>query len=79
MQKLILIVLLHVWSSLFSQSLKEKLSLAIKKLETDSQCRHGIISLYVTDNKTGAVIFNKNAETGLAPASCQKIITSAAA
>ncbi len=79
MRKLLFIVLLHVCCGSFSQSIKDKLSLAIKTLEADTQCRHGIMSLYVIDSKTGAVIFNNNGSVGLAPASCQKIITSVTA
>lgn len=63
----------------FGQDIKVQLSAGMKKLEADSQFRHAIISLYVTDSKTGAVVFSKNEETGLAPASCQKVITSATA
>ncbi|MEO6454167.1 MAG: D-alanyl-D-alanine carboxypeptidase/D-alanyl-D-alanine-endopeptidase [Ginsengibacter sp.] len=79
MRKLVLIALVHVCFGAFSQSIKDKLSLAIKTLENNSQCRHGIISLFVVNTKTGSAIFNKNAEIGLAPASCQKIITSVTA
>lgn len=62
----------------FSQSVNEKLSVAIQKLETDSQFKHGTISLYVVD-KNGSVVFEKNPQTGLAPASCQKVVTSVTA
>lgn len=79
MRKLLFIVLLNVCYGSFSQTVKNKLSSAIKTLEADTQCRHSIIGLYVIDSKTGVVIFNKNGEVGLAPASCQKIITSVTA
>ncbi len=48
-------------------------------LQKDEQCTHAALSLYVIESKTGKVLVEKNAELGLAPASCQKIITSAAA
>ena len=35
--------------------------------------------MYVVDGKTGKVIYDKNSQTGLAPASCQKVVTSASA
>ena len=72
-------LLLHIWYGSFSQSVNEKLSLAIKTLLADSQCRHGIISLYVVDSKTGKIIFSRNSTSGLPAGSCQKIITSVTA
>ncbi len=63
----------------FSQSVTERLTKAINGLQADSQFKHAAISLYVVDTKTGNVIFDKNADMGLAPASCQKIITSTTA
>lgn len=79
MRFFVLLLLINIYHSSFSQTLNEKIFLAIKKLEADSQCKHGLISLYVVDSKTGKVIFDKNSEVGLAPASCQKVITSVAA
>ena len=38
-----------------------------------------LASLYVIDAKTGKVVFDKNSQIGLAPASTQKIITSVTA
>lgn len=52
---------------------------AINSLEKDTQFKHAAISMYVVETKTGKLFFDKNAELGLVPASCQKIITSAAA
>lgn len=63
----------------FSQGIKEKLGHAISKLEDDEQFRHSIISMYVVDGKTGNLIYGKNGEVGMVPASCQKIIASASA
>ena len=63
----------------FSQSVTERLTKAINQLQADSQFKHAAISLYAVDTKTGTVLFNKNADMGLAPASCQKVITSATA
>jgi D-alanyl-D-alanine carboxypeptidase/D-alanyl-D-alanine-endopeptidase (penicillin-binding protein 4) len=63
----------------FGQKEVEHLANAFKAFEVDSQFKHAIISLYVVDSKTGKVIFDKNSQVGLAPASCQKVITSAAA
>lgn len=61
------------------QDVKQKLSKAIGSMESDEQFTHAIISMYVVESNTGKLLYEKNSETGLAPASCQKVITSAAA
>ncbi len=63
----------------FSQSIKERLSTAIISLEKDAAFAHASISMYVIDSKTGAIVYEKNAQLGMAPASTQKIITSVTA
>ncbi len=63
----------------FSQNISTQLTSGIKKLEADEQFKNSIISLYVVDSKTGKQVFEKNGATGLAPASCQKIVTSVSA
>lgn len=63
----------------YAQSISQKLEVAVNRLEADSQFKHGIISLYVVESKTGKIIFDKNSQIGLAPASCLKIITAASA
>ncbi len=65
--------------SVHAQDAGTKLSQAFKLFEADAQMKSGIASLYVQDAKTGKVVFEKNATIGLAPASTQKIITSATA
>ncbi|MEO6229734.1 MAG: D-alanyl-D-alanine carboxypeptidase/D-alanyl-D-alanine-endopeptidase [Ferruginibacter sp.] len=62
-----------------AQPIKEKLSDAIRKLQADEQFKHAILSMYVVESKTGNTVFDYNAQVGMAPASCQKVITSAAA
>ena len=63
----------------FGQKYDVRLANAFKFFETDTQFKHATISLYVVDTKTGKVIFDKNSQVGLAPASCLKVITSASA
>src|SRR5688572_8183544 len=80
MKKLLLIA----WSlclgpCVFAQSVSSKLKNAYQQFESDCQLKHAVSSLYVIDAKTGAVIFDKNSQVGLAPASTQKIITSVTA
>src|SRR6185503_12454539 len=65
--------------SSFSQTMNQKLQKAFALFEKDSQLKHAISSLYVIDANTGQVVFDKNSQTGLAPASTQKIITSVTA
>ncbi len=62
-----------------AQTISQKLQAAVDKMEVDSQFRHGTLSLYVVETKTGKVIFDRNAQVGLAPASCQKVITATTA
>ncbi len=63
----------------FGQKYDARLAAAFKVFETDTQFKHATISLYVVDSKTGKVVFDKNSQVGLAPASCLKVVTSAAA
>ncbi|MGB3005087.1 MAG: D-alanyl-D-alanine carboxypeptidase/D-alanyl-D-alanine-endopeptidase [Chitinophagaceae bacterium] len=62
-----------------AQTVPQKLQKAFQQFERDSQLKHAISSLYVIDAKTGQVVFDKNSQVGLAPASTQKIITSVTA
>jgi serine-type D-Ala-D-Ala carboxypeptidase/endopeptidase (penicillin-binding protein 4) len=75
-----LLILLMTFSKIsFSQSVKDKLLLAMGQFESDSLLKHATVSLYVIKASTGEVVFDKNSMMGLAPASTQKVITSATA
>src|SRR5688572_1799304 len=63
----------------YAQTITQKLQKAFTTFEKDSQLKHAISSLYVIDANSGQVVFNKNSQIGLAPASTQKIITSVTA
>lgn len=63
----------------FAQTVVQNLQKAFQQFESDGQLKHAISSLYVIDAKTGQVVFEKNSQVGLAPASTQKIITSVTA
>src|SRR6187399_686926 len=63
----------------FGQTINQKLQKAFTAFEKDSQLKHAISSIYVIDATTGQVVFDKNSQIGLAPASTQKIITSVTA
>ena len=80
MRAIYLFIALLFWTADgISQALKEKLTKAMRKLESDPQMRHAIIGFCVVNRSTGKLIFERNAQVGLAAASTQKIITSAAA
>src|SRR6476469_1360599 len=73
------ICLLLVTLALHAQPVSERLRIATAKLLDDAQMKHAILGMSVVKTETGEKIFELNPQTGLAPASCQKTITSAAA
>jgi D-alanyl-D-alanine carboxypeptidase/D-alanyl-D-alanine-endopeptidase (penicillin-binding protein 4) len=80
MKKVFLFIVLFASVLLLrAQSVTEKLQKAYRQFESDPQLKYAISSLYVIDAKTGKVVFDKNSQIGLAPASTQKIITASAA
>lgn len=72
-----LLFLLPLFS--MSQNLNARLEKAVELLQQDEQLKNGSIGIYIADTKTGKVVYQKNAETGLVPASCQKVLTSVTA
>jgi serine-type D-Ala-D-Ala carboxypeptidase/endopeptidase (penicillin-binding protein 4) len=62
-----------------AQTLPQRLEAVFKQLQADSQLRHAIASISVVDVKANKLVFEKNAQVGLVPASTQKIFTSIAA
>ncbi len=64
---------------LHAQNIKTTFNNAYKKFAAQKVFKHASISLLVIDNSTGQTITSVNAETGLAPASCQKVITASTA
>lgn len=79
MKTVYLFISLLVSTISFGQNISIRLDAAIKKLQADEQFKHAIISMYVIDSKTGKPVFSHNSQLGLAPASCQKVVTSVAA
>lgn len=61
------------------QSISKRVEKAFGQFEADSQLKHAISSLYIINAMTGEVVFDKNSQVGMAPASTQKIITSVTA
>src|SRR6218665_20103 len=62
-----------------AQPVQQRLQEAVTQLEKDQQMQHALFSLYVVNSKTGATVFQKNEQVGLAPASTQKVVTAATA
>ncbi len=68
-----------ITTSLYSQSISDKIKTAYTVFSKDSQLKYGITSLVVTEQKTDRQIFAANGDVGLAPASSLKTITAATA
>ena len=80
MKRIVLIFHVSLFTfHLSAQTITQQLQKAFAAFEKDSQSKHAISSLYVIDANTGQVVFDKNSQIGLAPASTQKIITSVTA
>jgi D-alanyl-D-alanine carboxypeptidase/D-alanyl-D-alanine-endopeptidase (penicillin-binding protein 4) len=62
-----------------AQDIKKVFNDAYKNFVLDSSFKHSSISLLVINNSTGKKITDVNSEMGLAPASCQKVITASTA
>src|SRR5436190_19169870 len=75
----IILCFLFLTFDFFGQTINQELQKAYTTFEKDSQLKHAISSLYVIDANTDHVVFDKNSQIGLAPASTQKIITSVTA
>jgi D-alanyl-D-alanine carboxypeptidase/D-alanyl-D-alanine-endopeptidase (penicillin-binding protein 4) len=80
MRSFLLIVFAFFFSIVSNaQDVQSRLAVAMRKLEEDPQFKHASLSLFVVNSKSGMRVFEKNSKVGLAPASCQKVITSVAA
>jgi D-alanyl-D-alanine carboxypeptidase/D-alanyl-D-alanine-endopeptidase (penicillin-binding protein 4) len=79
MKKMFFLAAMLISTTSFTQTVSTKLQKAYQQFENDVQLKHAISSLYVIDAATGQVLFDKNSQVGLAPASTQKIITSVTA
>ncbi|MCF6185743.1 MAG: D-alanyl-D-alanine carboxypeptidase/D-alanyl-D-alanine-endopeptidase [Bacteroidales bacterium] len=83
MKKLMLFTLIIINTSIFyAQSLKTKnhnVNIAINSLKNDKNFKTASIGFYVKDINSGEVISSLNSDLSLAPASTQKLITTATA
>jgi serine-type D-Ala-D-Ala carboxypeptidase/endopeptidase (penicillin-binding protein 4) len=78
MKTFFLLFILLAGNISFGQKMNIRLSGAFKTFEAEARFKHALISLYIVDSKTGEVVFDKNSQIGMAPASCMKVVTSAA-
>lgn len=62
-----------------AQKIDQVFNTAFKKLAEDPTFKHATLSLYVINTTTGNIVTEVNTEIGVAPASCQKVITAATA
>ncbi|WP_026063192.1 D-alanyl-D-alanine carboxypeptidase/D-alanyl-D-alanine endopeptidase [Pedobacter arcticus] len=81
MKKLALLLLISssVLNIVTAQNLASKLEVAYARFSANQQLKYATVSFSVIDNKSGKVLFSKNGNTGLAPASTLKVITAATA
>ena len=62
-----------------AQNANQVFNTAFKKLAEDPTFKHATISLYVINTTTGKPVTEVNTNIGVAPASCQKVITASTA
>ncbi len=73
------IALLLISVVAFAQTNAMRIDKAVQQLMKDAQMKHGTMSLYVVETKTGNVVYHLNEQAGMTPASTQKLFTSIAA
>ena len=79
MKKLLLLFVSCCSIHAYAQNIKTVFNNAYKKFAAEKVFNHATIGLLVVDNSSGQTITRVNTETGLAPASCQKMITASTA
>ncbi len=79
MKKLLLLFVFSCSIHVHAQNIKTIFNNAYKKFAAEKVFKHATIGLLVVDNSTGQTVTSVNTETGLAPASCQKVITASTA
>ncbi|MEO8819737.1 MAG: D-alanyl-D-alanine carboxypeptidase/D-alanyl-D-alanine-endopeptidase [Ginsengibacter sp.] len=75
MKKLFLFFLIIYSVNSFGQNIDQVFNTAFKSFASDSTFKHATISLYVINTTTDKPVTEVNTEIGVAPASCQKVIT----
>ena len=75
----IIMVLVITCLATGAQTLPQRIDKAVKQLQQAPQMKHASMSLYVVETTSGKPVFALNEQTGLAPASTQKVFTGIAA
>lgn len=76
--RLLVCCLICIYPS-FAQDDVNAIKKAFENFERDSQLKYAVSSITIAEAETGKIVFEKNGNYGLAPASSMKIITAAAA
>ncbi len=79
MKKLLISFLIISSFSTNAQDTNPAFNASFKKFAGDPVFKHALISLYVVNSNSGKPVTEVNINIGVAPASCQKVITSATA
>ena len=79
MKKIVFLLLVLGTCNVYSQTTSTTLHTSWSKFTNDPAFKHASLSLYIVNNKTGKPLLEANSETGLAPASSLKVVTSATA
>ncbi len=79
MKKIACLLFLFGTLNVYSQSIANIVNSAYTKFVSDPAFKHATISLFIINNATGKPLADQNSQTGLAPASSLKVVTSAAA
>jgi D-alanyl-D-alanine carboxypeptidase/D-alanyl-D-alanine-endopeptidase (penicillin-binding protein 4) len=79
LKRLFILFLLIYGFKTEAQKIDQVFNTAFKKLAEDPTFKHATISLYVINTTTGKPVTEVNTEIGVAPASCQKVITASTA
>jgi serine-type D-Ala-D-Ala carboxypeptidase/endopeptidase (penicillin-binding protein 4) len=79
LKRLLILFLLITALKTEAQNTDQVFNTAFKKLAEDPTFKHATISLYVINTTTGKPVTEESTEIGVAPASCQKVITAATA
>ncbi|HET7119160.1 MAG TPA: D-alanyl-D-alanine carboxypeptidase, partial [Hanamia sp.] len=79
MKRLLIFFLVFYISYSEAQPINQVFNTAFKKFAGDPTFKHATISLYVVNTTTGKPVTEVNTNIGVAPASCQKVITASTA
>lgn len=79
MKRIFLLFPFLFFGLLLQAQLKQKLTASMEQFNNDSQLKFATTGLYVVNVSNGEVVFDQQAETGMATASTEKVLTAATA